>query len=219
LDKEDKAVIFDLDGTLSDTQKMHAVVESALLAKHNVYISPSEITRRYAGVITREFFQEVLSQQRQPYDLDALLREKWKQMAIMAKQQRIKAMPGAVVLVRGLSKANIRLAVASASNLSYVMTVLQVLALDLFFQAVVSGDMVQKGKPDPESFLLAAEMLGVRPAKCVVVEDGRSGMTAALAAGMKCVGVVERLDEDYPARILVRSLENIKPEFFQALLD
>ena len=71
-----KAVIFDMDGVISDTQKLHAKVESELLSRFNVNFTPEEITFKYAGVKTKEFFNDLLSKEGKEFDLDQLMKEK-----------------------------------------------------------------------------------------------------------------------------------------------
>lgn len=81
-----QAVIFDMDGVISDTQVLHSAVESRLLARYDILTSPDEITARFAGVRTKDFFSELLAQQSQPYDVDALLVEKHALMLDLAHQ-------------------------------------------------------------------------------------------------------------------------------------
>jgi len=194
------AVIFDMDGVISDTQKVHAKVESELLAKHGVHISPEEVTRKYAGVKTSEFFKELLGG-----NVDKIMQEKWALMAELAKQG-IEPMEGSVELIKMLGERGVKMAVASASDYAYVIEVLTCLGIENYFEIIVTGDQVSKGKPDPESFLLAAERMEVSPFYCIVIEDGRRGMVAAKKVGMKCIGLVEDESKNYPADILVKSM-------------
>ncbi len=205
-----------MDGVISDTQKLHAKVESRILAEFGIVLSPEEITMRYAGVRTREFLSDLLNKQGAAYDIEALLKEKWAAME-KAAQEEVEEIPGSVALITDLRERGIPLAVASASNLEYVRTVLQKLGVFENFQAVVTGDMVQKGKPDPESFLLAAEKLGVAPEDCLVIEDGISGMEAAKRASMCCIGLVENLNKEYPTKNLVTSMKDISLSYIQSL--
>jgi HAD superfamily hydrolase (TIGR01509 family) len=200
-----KGIIFDLDGTISDTQKLHAKVESDILARYGVEISPEEITKRYAGMNTRKIFEELISQQTTEYDLEKIMDEKWRRMEELASIS-VEPMEGAIPLIQKLHKEAFVLAVASASNVKYVENVLEKLNVRNHFSFLVGGDMVSKGKPDPESFLLAASKIGVEPTHCVVFEDGRSGMVAAGLAGMKCVGLVANKEQEHPTKNLVTSL-------------
>lgn len=207
-----KAVIFDMDGVISDTQKLHAKVESEILRRFNIYLTPDEITHRYAGVRTQDFFKDLLDKQNQRYDLEVLINEKWKIMEKYASVS-VDAIDGSVELIKSLYDQKYPMAVASASNLNYVRTVLTTLGVIDYFSGIVSGDMVSRGKPDPESFLLAASKINIHPRNCLVIEDGISGMEAAKRANMFCIGLVKDKNKQYPTKNLVTQLSEITPDF------
>ncbi len=211
-----KGIIFDMDGVISDTQKLHSQVEAEILSRYGIKITPSEITAKYSGVRTKEFFDDLLKKQKQEYDLDLLMEEKWSQMEKFASKS-VDAIEGSIDLIKRLSVANYSLAVASASNLNYVKTVLKTLGVFNHFSYIVSGDMVKKGKPDPESFLLASSKINVSPDYCLVIEDGVSGMQAAKAGGMKCIGLVKDINQSYPTKNLVTSLSEITLEYINQI--
>lgn len=210
------AVIFDMDGVISDTQKLHAAVESKLLARFGIDLSPEEISRRYAGVKTKEFFSQLLEEKKINFAIDQLLDEKWNEMETLARD-KVDAIPGSIALIKILNDEGFPLAVASASNLRYVEAVLKSLNVFGYFNAVVSGDMVRNGKPDPESFLLAARKLLTPPEQCLVIEDGVSGMEAARRADMYCVGLVEDSTKEYPTSNLVKGIEEITIGYIRGL--
>ncbi len=212
-----KAIIFDMDGVISDTQKLHANVESEILARFNIDICPEEITRKYAGMKTSEVFNDLLRGQSQPYDVDELMREKWSLMTRLGNES-IDEIEGSAELIQRFYKEGYKMAVASASNQDYVGNVIQSLSLEKYFEHLVSGDMVKNGKPDPEIFWLAASKLKVDPENCLVIEDGRSGMEAAKVGGMECIGLVKSRDVEYPTKNLVCSLREITPEYIQNLI-
>jgi HAD superfamily hydrolase (TIGR01509 family) len=210
-----KGIIFDMDGVISDTQNLHSKVESELLARFGVIISPEEITKLYSGVRTKEFFNDLLSDTRVSFDLDSLMDEKWLRMSEYASKSVV-PIDGSVDLIKRLYSQGYSLAVASASNFKYVKTVLKTLDVFDYFSFIVSGDMVKSGKPDPESFLLAASKMNISPKNCLVIEDGISGMHAAKSAGMFCVGLVDGAG-DYPTNNLVSSLSQINLEYLNNL--
>lgn len=204
-----------MDGVISDTQGLHAQTESELLMRFGVKMSPSEITKKYAGVKTEDFFKDLLSRQGQPYSLDKLMAEKEERM--LEHLDSIAEIPGAAQLIRTLSAQGFKLAVASASNAAYVNPALERLGVASYFQAIISGDMVKNGKPDPEIFLLAASKLGVAPSESVVIEDGVNGMKAAKAAGMHCIGLVGDMSGEYPTGNTVSKLSSITKEYIENL--
>lgn len=205
-----------MDGVISDTQKLHAKIESELLGRFGIKITPNELTKKYSGVRTKDFFDELLKQQTKKYDLDKLMKEKFSKMGKLASQS-ICPIKGSINLIKKFNKKNIPLAVGSSSDMKYVRSVLKKLNIIKYFDAVVSGDMVSRGKPDPEIFLLAASKIKINPKECLVIEDGISGMKAAKIAKMKCIGLVKNKSEKYPTKNLVLSLLEITDDYLKNL--
>ncbi len=206
-----KAVIFDMDGVISDTQELHAEVESALLNEYGIVMTPEEIAREYAGVSDRAMFRELFERYTVlTGSVEDVVRTKWERMH-QAKDGRMVPIPNAISLIQDLKREGFKLAVASASPKAFIDEVLRTLRISAYFDAVVSAEEVAKGKPAPDIFLLAATLLGVAPHEVVVIEDGRSGMIGARAAGMACIGLVSSGSGDFPATALVSSLSEIQP--------
>jgi len=205
-----------MDGVISDTQKLHSTVESELLSRYGIKITPLEITVKYSGVRTKDFFDDLLKEQNQKYDLDLIMKEKWSQMEKLAAKS-VEAISGSIELIHKLKNAGYLLAVASASNLNYVQTVLNTLKVINHFSYIVSGDMVKYGKPHPESFLLASAKIKISPENCLVIEDGVSGMQAAITGGMKCIGLVDNHNKSYPTKNLVNSLSEITLDYLDQM--
>jgi len=211
-----KGIIFDMDGVISDTQKLHSLVESGILRRYGIKITPNEITEKYSGVRTKEFFDDLLKKQDQEYNLDLLMTEKWSQMERFASES-VDAIDGSVELIKRLSSSGYVLAVASSSDLKYVKAVLRALGVIDYFSFIVGGDMVKQGKPNPECFLLASSKIQIPPESCLVIEDGTSGMQAAKAGGMKCVGLVKDANKIYPTLNLVTSLSEITQNYIDKI--
>ena len=108
-------------------------------------------------------------------------------VSLISRMTPDEVLPGAEDFLRSLRAAGIRTALGSASK--NAMTILDRLQLTPLFDAIVDGTKVAKAKPDPEVFLRGAEALGVAPAECVVFEDAEAGIEAAIAGGMRCVGI------------------------------
>lgn len=208
-----KAVIFDMDGVISDTQRLHSDVESKMFKEYGIDISPEEITAKFAGIPDFVYTEDVFKKYGVQVDLDEVIADKWQEVTEIM-QKEIIPVPGVQELIEELH-SKYKLAVGSSSIAKFVNIALEKLNIRDKFDAVVTIDDVKNGKPDPEIFLLAAKKLGVKPEECVVIEDGRSGMQAAKAAGMKCIGLVkDKTSKDYPADILVESLSEIDISIF-----
>lgn len=209
-----KAVIFDMDGVISDTYHIHARAEMALLSRYGIAISEKELHRRFAGVSVEHVFRTLFSEHGVSVDIDELVAEK--RAAVLAAVHEIVEVPGAKELIAAMHGEGLKIAVASGSTHQYISIVLDALQLSSAFDAIVSNYDVPQGKPAPDIFLLAAQKLGVDPAECVVIEDGISGMVGARAAGMKCIALVKD-DDAYPAVLVVKSLAELSAERITAL--
>jgi beta-phosphoglucomutase len=132
------------------------------------------------------------------------------------------SMPGVDALLAMLHIAGFKLAVGSSGPPENVALVVEKLAAQRLFDAIVTGRDVVRGKPDPQVFLLAAERLGISPARCAVIEDAPAGVAAANAAGMASVGFTStgRTRSDLAAaNAIVGTLDEITPPMLRDLID
>jgi beta-phosphoglucomutase len=132
-------------------------------------------------------------------------------------REHAKAPAGLMALIEECRQAAIPMAVASSAMKKNIDLVVEALALERYFQALVNGDEVSRPKPDPEIYLLAAERMGVDPSQTVAFEDSFIGIAAVHAAGMKCVAVAstfpfEQLQDETQADWVVRSFEEVNLE-------
>lgn len=209
-----KAVIFDMDGVISDTQTIHATVESNILSSYGIHMTPQQITDRFAGVKDSVMYETLFKEHGIPADIAQAVDVYWKEMN--SPKHTIDQIVGSVELIRALHTNGIPLAVASSSRLGFIERVLGALNIGGLFQAIASAQEVQNGKPAPDIFLLAAKRLGVDPKDCIVIEDGVSGMIGAKKAGMACVGLAEN-GKKCPADVVVHSLTELTVEKLMAL--
>ncbi len=184
-----KAVIFDFDGVILDSEPQHHEAFEKLFDANGVpfHETPQTMTgipaRKLIAMVAQKAGialapEKIAAMDRQRDDL---------YLDIILHQTRL--LPGALELLQALKSAKIRTALASSSNQRLLDAILPKVGLKDAFDAVVSGDMVVHGKPEPDIFLLAAEKLGVAPKECVVIEDANAGVQAAKAAGMKVLMV------------------------------
>lgn len=204
-----KAIIFDMDGVISDTQDLQANVEENLLKKYGIEMTASEITDKYAGIADKEWFAMIIKEFNLSVDPNKMIKEKWDDILKISKNN-IKEIDGAKELITNFKNNGFKLAVASASPFEFINLVVSELKVSNKFDILTSATEVNKGKPDPQIFLLAAQRLRVKPEECLVIEDGINGMIAAKRAKMKCIGLVKIKDyQKYPADLLVNSLREI----------
>ena len=206
-------IIFDMDGVISDTQDLHAEIESSVLKRFGINLSPDEITARFAGVGDKVMFSTLFSEHGVKIaSFDDLVTEKWGLMAQAVASHGVKPIAYSLELIELLSQYGFVLSVASGSPRAFIAQVIETFSLQKYFVCCVSGEEVRHGKPAPDIFLEAAKLMGLDYDRCAVIEDGLSGMQAAARAGMGCIGLVKDLDKKYPASVLVTSLREVTPE-------
>jgi len=191
-----KAAIFDLDGVIIDTAHYHYIAWKRLASEFGITLT-HENNEMLKGVSRMRSLEIILSlgnlelPEQQKEQL-AEKKNKWFVEYIESIRPE-EIFPGVIDLIRNLKKQKIKIGLASSSK--NAPRVIELLGIAKDFDTLVDGTMITQSKPDPEIFLLAAHKLGIAPHECVVFEDAEAGVEAALAAGMKCVGVgsVEQL--------------------------
>lgn len=181
-----KAVIFDMDGVIVESERAQIEAERQTLLKYGVRISCKKL-QQYTGTTAEFMFNELIKEYRLNVAIEKMLNEKEK---ILFKLLEKDARPtrGIIRLIKTLRRKRIKLGIASSSNKKLIGHVLRKLNIMQLFNSVVGSDDVAHSKPNPEIFLEAAKRLRVSPANCLVIEDSKLGVEAAKNARMKCVG-------------------------------
>ncbi|NGO67291.1 HAD family hydrolase [Streptomyces boncukensis] len=182
------AVIFDLDGTLVDSEPNYYEAGRRLLEAHGVHGFTWEEHGSFIGIGTRETLETLRARYGIAAPLEELLAEKDRHYLALATAHT-EAFPQMRKLVERLHTAGHPMAVASGSSRAAIAAVLSTTGLDALLPRYVSAEEVPHGKPEPDVFLEAARRLGADPAGCVVLEDAPPGAEAARRAGMRCVAV------------------------------
>jgi HAD superfamily hydrolase (TIGR01509 family) len=206
-----RAVIFDMDGLLLDTELLWHRAETELFARRGAEFTWEDkmqvIGTAYA--FTADYFADRLGVARS--EGPALVDE---MVALMHGhlREQVDGRPGAVELVERL-RGHTRLGLASNSPRSLVDTALATARITDAFEAIVTSDDVEQPKPAPDLYLLACERLGVDPADALALEDSASGITAAKAAGLTCIAVPQFAETDVSAADrVIESLEELLAE-------
>jgi beta-phosphoglucomutase len=212
----DRAVLWDLDGTLVDSEEFH-------------WRSWRDTVRAEGIALTYEQFLASFGQRNDRIlpawlgaDVEAgrvrrIGDEKEGEFRRLAEVHGLTPLPGAREWLSALRAAGWKQAIASSAPRENVEMMLRVAGIEGFFDAIVSADEVSIGKPDPQVFLRAAEKVHVPPSRCIVVEDAAAGIEGARRAGMRSIGVTKNVPLD--ADVFVRSLADLPPDAFDRLLE
>ncbi|MFE0424720.1 HAD family hydrolase [Streptomyces sp. NPDC058953] len=182
------AVLFDLDGTLVDSEPNYYEAGRRLLAEYGVTDFGWERHTDFIGIGTRETLTELREEYGIGASVDELLAGKNRHYLELARASTA-VFPQMRTFVELLHARGVPMAVASGSSPAMIEAVLTGTGLDPYFPTTVSAEEVPLGKPAPDVFLEAARQLGAAPGDCVVLEDAPPGAAAALAAGMRCIAI------------------------------
>lgn len=182
-----RAVIFDCDGVLVDSEPLVNRLEANLVSQLGIPCTPAEARHRFKGKTVAGVAQALEAELGRPLSGDWVY--DWGMATALGFVRELRPIEGVEAAVRELHAQRVPIAVASQSPPARVALSLRICGLDQFFgEHVYTASMVARPKPAPDLFLRAAASLGVSPGKCVVIEDSPSGVTAAVAAGMTCIG-------------------------------
>ena len=184
-----QAVIFDMDGVIVDSHPVHTKAWRRFLDSVGKEVTEDDLAFILEGRKKEDILRHFLGEL-SPEEVERLGHEK---ELLFREEARAELRPvqGVEQILANFSQAGIKLGVASSGSDSRVHFVLQKLRLTDYFAAIVAGDDVVLGKPDPAIFRLTSQKLDVAPKEILVFEDSVSGVKAAKAAGMRCVGVAE----------------------------
>jgi len=210
------AVLWDLDGTLLDSEEYHWLSWCETMESLGRPITRDDFRATF-GLRNDEILPRWLGKSATPAEIDRVSREKEHLYRTLLRQGGVAPLSGAAEWVKKLHAEGWLQAIASSAPRKNVDVVLDVIGLGSFFQAVVSAEDVTAGKPDPQVFLVAAGRLNASPKQCIVVEDAVAGIEAARRAGMRCIGVSRngRLAAD----LAVQSLSELPENAFARLLE
>ncbi|MBA7472508.1 Beta-phosphoglucomutase [subsurface metagenome] len=204
-----KAVIWDMDGVIADTAQYHHKGWQIVFRKRGANYTKEDF-RHNTGKRSDTIIKSVLGEKIAQGEIMAIIREKDETFRQLMGQN-IRPFPGVLKLITSLKEHGFKIAIASSAPMDNIQLITQSLKIRNRFDAIISGWEVTKGKPDPQTFLLAAEKLGVEAEDCIVIEDAISGVTASRRAGMRCIAVTNTTsrEELREADLIIDTLEEI----------
>lgn len=189
-----KALVFDMDGTLTDNMHIHHEAWMQFIKEKNLGIDAEIFERDYhKGTlieVMERFFPDIKS--------EAQLRELGNEKEALYRKiyaPQIHPLPGLIAFLEQIREKEIPIGLATMGDQNNIDLTLKGLGVTPFFHSTTGGHQVKKGKPNPEIFLMAAKKLGITPSDCLAFEDTQSGIAAAQAAGMEVVGIATQFSE------------------------
>ncbi|NLJ98185.1 MAG: HAD family hydrolase [Tissierellia bacterium] len=214
-----KAIIFDMDGVIVDSEPLHFELERGLLEELGGHISPEE-HNNFVG--TTDYY--MWSTFKKQFNIELSVEEMIhiKKERFIENIHKLELVDHFKELLLTLYNENYLLGLASSNNRKAVNMIVEKFDLDKYLQFIISGEEVTKGKPNPEIFLTAAKKMNVHPSQCLVIEDATNGVEAAKAAGMKCIGFQNPNSGNQDlsgADLVIDSLQNLTLEAMKELFD
>ena len=199
-----RAVIFDFDGVITDSEVLHLRAFNKVLARYNIEIKEEIYYKEYLGFTDLDCFKSVVEKSKLGLDSEQirnLIKQKNQVFEELARSEAT-IFEGAQEFLQMLRDNGIPMAICSGAVLEEIELILEQSGLGHFFDIIVAGDQITKGKPDPEGFILALKRLNegrqkpINSNECVAIEDSHWGLEAAKAAGIHTVAITNTYDAE-----------------------
>ncbi|MFB0559147.1 MAG: HAD family hydrolase [Dehalococcoidales bacterium] len=213
------AVIWDMDGVIADTAPYHMKAWQEVFQKRGVNFTREDFRHNF-GQRNDTIIRNTMGKEVPREEIDTIAREK--EAGFRQKiGQNVKPLPGAIKLIESLAEQGVKLALASSAPMENIQLVISGLGISGYFQTIITGRDVTEGKPSPQSFLLAAQRLGIEPRNCIVIEDAIAGVSAAKKAGMRCLAITNTHPRTSlrEADLIVDTLEEVGVNDLERLLS
>ncbi|GIP29377.1 phosphatase [Paenibacillus sp. J23TS9] len=184
-----KAFIFDMDGVIIDSEPIHFEIDVETMKYFGVTITPHEL-ERFVGMTNPEMWSVLKQDYSLPQSVSEIIEYQLKLKIELIRSIDLAPIEGIQELIFDLKQNNISIGLASSSPISFIHEVLRKYNFFEYFDSIVSGEEVAKGKPAPDIYLEASNQLNIKPSECWVLEDSKHGIQAAKSAGMKCIGFI-----------------------------
>ncbi len=188
-----KAIIFDLDGTITNSERLHLKTFKKKIKEYGIKVTKKEWPK-FRGKGSKYFFQYFFSKYNINESVSKAIDSRSKYFEEEIKKGRLKSIKGFKRFYNKLKKRNVKIIIASSGH--YTNVLIEMKSIGIADQAFVCEGNVKRLKPWPDIFLLAAKKLKEKPSNCIVFEDSTAGIKAAKKAGMKVVGVAATSNKD-----------------------
>ncbi|TAK14840.1 MAG: HAD family phosphatase [Acidobacteria bacterium] len=217
-----RAVLFDFDGVIANTEPLHLVATQRALATRRVVLSTHEYERRYLGYNDRDLFATLAGDRSLSWtasEIDTLIADKGREFEALSRGESV-VYPSAARCIRRLAAMDVPLAIASGAFAHEIEAILDAADLTSHFGAIVGAADYISGKPAPDPFVEAARRLGLSAGGAVAIEDSQWGLDSARTAGCVTVAVTNT----YPRHLLsadfiVDSLDEIDEAFLNTAVS
>jgi beta-phosphoglucomutase len=210
-----KAIIFDFDGVIADTEELHFNCLRRILSEEGIWIDREMYNETYLALDDRSCFRKALSMAKlreiPPEKLEEFIHRKAR--LLQSCLTEVKLFPGIVESIKQFS-SEVLLGICSGALRQEIMLVLQKHSLLEYFTAIITAEDVENSKPSPEGYLLALQQLQeksgipISALECIVIEDSVAGIAAAKAASMYCVAITNSYPKEklYQADLILKSI-------------
>lgn len=213
MNQKNKAVIWDLDGTLIDSAAYHWEAWQFVMAAENFSLSYDDYVADF-GKRNAEILRGRLGENLPDDTIHRISLAKEEKYRELVRTRGLELLPGAAFWLEQLKSESLLQALGTSAPRGNIDAVFAALDVERFFDAVMSSEEVERGKPFPDVFLAAAQKLKLAPAHCIVVEDAPAGIEAARSAGMFAVGV-RTTHPDLEADLVVDSLDLLPEDWIK----
>ena len=211
-----RAVLWDMDGTLIDSEELHWIAWRTTTANEGATITREQFLASF-GQRNDSIIPQWLGAAATPERIEKIANAKEELYRHLIRRDGVSPLPGVATWLHRLHRDGWLQVIASAAPRANIDAVLEALSATHIFQGIVSAEDVRRGKPDPEVYLTAASKVGVSPQNCIVVEDAAAGIEGARRAGMRSIGVTHD-GNHLQADVVVESLDQLDPDAFDKLL-
>jgi beta-phosphoglucomutase len=209
-----KAVLFDMDGVLVDSEEFICQAAVEMFREKGLIVQPEDFIP-FVGTGENQYIGGVAEKYNFPVDIEEVKKRTYEIYGRIVRN-KLKPLSGVKEFIASCKKRNLKIAVATSADEVKMIINLREIGLPVeTFDVTVNGLQIERKKPFPDIYLKAAELLGVPPGNCLVVEDAPSGIKSAIAAGMKCLAVMSSFsaemlkDADWIVKDLTYVTENL----------